>query len=272
MIKRLSILTVFTLFIFSVYADDYKLVWADEFNIDGAPNPENWTYEHGFVRNHEAQWYQPQNAICTNGMLIIEARKERVPNPYYDSSSRRWKNNRKFAEYTSSCLITKGLHSWKYGRFEMRARIDARPGIWPAFWTLGVKEQWPWNGEIDIMEYYQGEILANVIYGSKNGRKHISDSETIPLSKLGKEWADQFHVWRMDWDEKSIRLYLDDQLINESSISDKNNPQNRSVKNPFQQPHYILLNLAIGGTNGGSPKHTTFPSRFEIDYVRVYQK
>jgi len=138
-----------------------KLVWSDEFNKDGRPDPNNWTYERGFVRNQELQWYQPENARCENGMLIIEGRRQRKENPRYRADGRDWRQNREYAEYTSASLTTRRLHSWKFGRFEMRGRIDTRAGLWPAFWTLGIEGSWPSNGEIDIMEYYRGMLLAN---------------------------------------------------------------------------------------------------------------
>src|ERR1022692_4919270 len=142
----------------------YELVWADEFDRDGAPDPANWTFEHGFVRNQELQWYQPENARVAGGQLVIEGRRERNANPNLDSGSTDWKRQREFAEYTSASLTTRGLHSWQYGRFEMRARIDTRLGRWPAFWTLGISGGWPRNGEIDIMEFYRGLLLANVAW------------------------------------------------------------------------------------------------------------
>jgi len=111
---------------------DYSLVWADEFDKDGAPDPANWTYERGFVRNQELQWYQPDNARVEHGMLVIEARRERVINPAFDAASPDWKRNRPAAEYTSASVTTRGLHTFTYGRFEMRARIDTRSGMWPA--------------------------------------------------------------------------------------------------------------------------------------------
>ena len=152
----------------------------------------------------------------------------------------------------------------------MKGRIDTRPGLWPAFWTLGVEGRWPLNGEIDIMEYYRGTLLANVAWGGK-GWKAKWDDARIPIANLGgSNWSKEFHIWRMDWDQDSIELYMDDKLLNSTRLSDTIN-QDAEGKNPFRRPHYILLNLAIGGTNGGDPSGTQFPSRFEVDYVRVYQ-
>ncbi len=249
----------------------YKLVWADEFNKAGAPDSSNWQFEHGFARNHELQWYQPQNAVCKKGLLVIEMQKTHLPNPNYVANSGNWKTNREFIDYTSSSLNTQGRKSWQYGRFEMRARIDVSAGLWPAFWTLGVSKPWPSNGEIDIMEYYRGKLLANIAIGTKKPYTAKWYSNTKPIDSLGKDWSKRFHVWRMDWDEKEIALYVDDQLLNRVEMKDLYNLDGSSF-NPFMQPHYILLNLALGGDNGGDPAGTTFPRKYEIDYVRVYQK
>ena len=136
-------------------ADGYKLIWADEFNNDGTPDSANWRFEKGFVRNEEDQWYQEENAFCKNGLLVIEGRKESRPNPLYKAGSENWKQKRSQILYTSSSINTSHQHSWQYGRFVMRGRIDISSGLWPAWWTLGVNGLWPANGEIDIMEYYR---------------------------------------------------------------------------------------------------------------------
>ncbi len=138
-------------------AGGYTLVWADEFNKDGAPDTSNWNYEKGFVRNEELQWYQHENASCKKGLLVIEGRKESKPKPVYEAGKVGWKN-RKNIEYTASSINTSGKHSWQYGRFKMEARIDISAGVWPGWWTLGVDGRWPANGEIDIMEYYSKKI------------------------------------------------------------------------------------------------------------------
>jgi beta-glucanase (GH16 family) len=246
----------------------YHLAWADEFNKSGRPDPNSWTYESGFVRNRELQWYQPENARVERGRLVIEGRREEVRNPKFDAASTNWKLNREFAHYTSACVKTVGFHQWQYGRFEIRARISAKPGLWPAIWTLGSARGWPGCGEVDLLEYYQDSILANTAYGAGSG---TWDTAKIPYAQFAakdKRWDRKFHVWRMDWDESWIRLYVDDQLLNETDITKTTNPDG---SNPFHEPHYILLNLAIGAT-GGDPSKTRFPTRFEVDYVRVYQK
>jgi len=250
----------------------YSLVWADEFDGSGEPDPKRWTYERGFVRNRELQWYQPQNARRIDGLLVIEARRERVANPGYQADAKDWQRSREFAEYSSASVTTKGLHSWRYGRFEMRGRIDTRAGLWPAFWTLGTAGDWPHNGEIDIMEFYRGILLANVAWGGAKRFEAIWADTRTPIDSFKiADWANRFHVWRMDWDERAIVLSVDGQQLNEVLLSRTVN-QDAAAANPFQQPQYLLLNLAVGGTQGGDPAKTDFPGRFEVDYVRVYQK
>jgi beta-glucanase (GH16 family) len=249
----------------------YTLVWSDEFDHDGTPDPARWGYERGFVRNQEAQWYQPENARVDNGVLVIEARRERRANPNYDATSTDWKRNREFAEYTSASLTTRNLHRWQYGRFEMRGRIDTRAGLWPAFWTVGVANPWPRNGEIDIMEYYRGLLLANVAWGSATPSRAVWADTRTPIASLGDGWSDAFHVWRMDWDADRIRLSVDDRLLNDVDLTRTINEDGTGI-NPFHQPHQIILNLAIGGTSGGDPSATTFPARFEVDYVRIFAR
>jgi beta-glucanase (GH16 family) len=249
-------------------SDSWTLVWSDEFDQDGNPDPTKWTYETGFVRNQELQWYQAENAWCEKGLLIIEGRRGRKRNTNFEPSSKNWRTNREYAEYTSASLTTKGIMSWRYGRFEMRGRIDTRSGLWPAFWTLGVEGPWPSNGEIDIMEYYRGTLLGNLIW---SGQGH-TNSSTIrkPIASFSDpEWAGKFHVWRMDWDENRIIISVDGEVLNEADLNETVNPDGA---NGFRQEHSIILNLAIGGTNGSDPSETEFPARFEIDYVRIYQK
>ena len=252
-----------------------KLVWNDEFNKKGKPNPECWKYEKGFVRNEELQWYQEDNANCAQGVLLIEGRREEIQNPNFKAGSPSWRQNRKTAHYTSASINTRGQKQWMYGRFEIRARIDTALGSWPAIWTLGVEKQWPSNGEIDIMEFYRVDhkptILANAAWGTEKQYSAKWHTERIPYSRFlekDPEWHKKFHIWRMDWTSESIKLYLDDELLNTTLLSETVNPDGFD---PFKQPHYLLFNLAIGG-NGGNPDQSKFPIRYEVDYVRVYQE
>jgi len=251
------------------FAAEWKMVWHDEFDKDGKPDPANWDYERGFVRNDELQWYQPENATCKDGLLIIEARREQKANPDYKPGARGPRGREKI-EVTSACLITKGKHEFTYGKFEMRARIDTRLGSWPAFWTLGTsigRVGWPECGEIDIMEYYTGTVLANVCHGLNRRQKWLTTKK--PISELGGEaWAKEFHVWTMEWDEKRIDLLLDGKLSARFEVS---GDDEAGKDNAFRKPHYILLNQAIGGTSGGDPSKLEYPVRLEVDWVRVYQ-
>lgn len=249
----------------------YKLVWSEEFTKDGAVDEDIWNYEIGFKRNKEDQWYQKENAYCKDGLLIIELKKEEKPNPNYKMGSKDWADSRPTIQYTSSSLNTAGKKQWTYGRFEMRAKIPVGSGLWPAFWTLGVDKEWPSNGEIDIMEYYKGNILANIANGTTtrwNAEWHNGVKSVASLG--GKNWADKFHVWRMDWDEHEIALYMDDLLLNKVSLDRLVNKDGTNF-NPFKQPHYILVNLALGGINGGTIDEALIPAKYEIDYLRVYQ-
>ncbi|HLP36032.1 glycoside hydrolase family 16 protein [Lacibacter sp.] len=249
----------------------YKLVWFDEFTKDGVPDPKKWKFENGFVRNEEAQWYQQENAICENGYLVITGKKERKPNPNFIQGSTSWKTNRAFIEYTSSSVVMQREHAFQYGKIEVRAKIDAQTGLWPAIWTVGVSGEWPSNGEVDIMEYYEDKILANFAIAEKERYKAIWDGASVKLDSLGgKKWADQFHVWTLEWSENEMKIFVDDLLLN--SIDLKQSINKSDGKNPFRQPHYLLLNLAMGGNRGGSLVNTILPSKYMIDYVRIYQK
>lgn len=269
---------IFLSFSMSLIAQEYTLVWSDEFNEDGKPNSEYWSFEKGFVRNNELQWYQEENAYCKDGKLIIEGRREKRPNPLYEKGSTDWRKSRPFIKYTSSSLKTAGKKEFLYGRFEIRARIPLESGSWPAIWTLGTTMEWPSCGEIDIMEYYRinndPHLLANVAWGTDKRYKAEWRTQAIPFRHFlekNSNWGKEFHVWRMDWEENSIKLYLDDELLNEVSLKETVNGAWGNYTHPFKQPHYLLLNLALGA-NGGEPDVLAFPMKYEIDYVRVYQK
>ena len=138
--------------------------------------------------------------------------------------------------------------------------------------------EWPSCGEIDIMEYYRidGEphILANAAWGNDQRFGAVWNSRKMPFTHFiekNPDWANQFHVWRMDWDEEHICIYLDDELLNDIPLSTTINGSIGLGENPFRKPQYILLNLALGGQNGGPVDDAALPMRYEIDYVRIYQ-
>jgi len=253
----------------------YEMIWNDEFDENGVPDETFWNHEKGFVRNNELQWYQHENATVENNLLIIEGKRERLKNPSYQANSDNWKLSREYAEYSSSSINTRNKFSFQYGIMEVRARLDTCMGSWPAIWTLGIDRRWPHNGEIDVMEFYrynnEATILANAAWGKEGQYEPVWDSSHTPLYELLNDmpdWESRFHIWKMDWTEDYIRLYLNDVLLNEIDVE---NATREDGFNPFRQPHYILLNLALG-SNGGNPTDTEFPLFYEVDYVRIFQK
>jgi len=258
--------------------DGMQLIWSDEFNSNSAPDSNNWTFEKGFVRNEELQWYQSDNAQCKDGALVITGKKERVQNPNYVAGSSSWKTNRQYAEYTSTSMTTHSKFDFQYGRLEVRAKIPTGKGAWPAIWTLGNWYDWPSCGEIDLLEYYLigGEpyILANTAWGTDKAWTAQWNSVKTKFSNFtakDADWAKKYHVWRMDWNEDEIDLYVDDVLYNTTKQSQTQNGSAANYTWPFKQKQYILLNLAIDA-NGGTPADDAFPMQYMIDYVRVYQK
>lgn len=246
----------------------YQLVWSDEFDKEGAPDPLKWTFETGFARNQEAQWYQKENAICAGGNLVITAKKERKSNPTFVEGSNDWRTSRPFIEYTSASVKMKKEHAFLYGKMEVRAKIITQTGLWPAIWTLGTNGEWPSNGEVDVLEYYDAKILANYAYATATKWKAIWDGASKPMREFPANWADSYHVWTLEWAEDKMDILLDGVSMNSIDLTKTINQSDG--KNPFHQPHYLLLNLALGGNRGGSLANTTFPSQYLIDYVRIY--
>jgi beta-glucanase (GH16 family) len=201
--------------------------------------------------------------------LIIEGRRETVDNPSYRPGSGDWRTSRQLAQYTSSSLHSRGKQSFRFGRLEMRGRFPAHGGLWPAWWTLGNDGEWPWNGEVDILEFYSGGLHANFVVGTNTRWEGNWDAVTTPLSDLGDaDWSARFHTYRMDWDDQRIALYVDGRLLNDMLLGDLLNPDGQS---PFRNPHYMLLNLAIGGLAAGDPSAVPFPVHYQIDYVRAFE-
>jgi beta-glucanase (GH16 family) len=258
--KKNLIFIIFSgLFLFSQGQEkEWKLVWSDEFEINGLPNPEKWDYDIGYIANNEKQYYTAsrlENARIVDGKLIIEARKE----PWEDF------------KYTSARLVTRGKADWTYGRFEVRAKVSTGVGTWPAIWMLGtnIKEVgWPMCGEIDIMENVGFD--PSVVHGNVHTKAYHHSIGTNKGDKieLEKPW-DQYHVYAVEWFEDRIDFFVDDIKY---FTFDKESDTDDTVW-PFNKPHYLLLNLAIGGSWGGRDgiDDSLFPHRFYVDYVRVYQ-
>lgn len=236
--------------IIQVHAQNWKLVWSDEFNYNGLPDTSKWGNEVGYIRNNELQYYTKQrieNAKVLNGNLLIIGRKESYKN----------------VNYTSASLVTDGKNSWTYGKIEARMKLPKGQGMWPAFWMLGQNIHtvgWPKCGEIDVMEHINNEDL---LHGTLHwfNQKHVSSGGTT-LCDVTK-----FHNYSIEWDKESIKLLLDGKKYWELNIKDGLNSTDA-----FHKPHYIILNLAIGGDWPKNPDQTSeFPDTIYVDYVRVYQ-
>ncbi|GAA4811012.1 glycoside hydrolase family 16 protein [Litoribaculum gwangyangense] len=283
--KLLYILTL-SVVVFSCETDDTqtvttfnKLVMADEFDTDGSPNSGLWTNWIGTAFNNELQYYtdRPENIKVEDGMLHITARKE----------------NFNGSQYTSARIETKGLFAQRYGRFEARIKLPWGKGFWPAFWLLGnnIDEvTWPFCGEIDIMENRGQE--PTIVHGSVHGPGYSASKAITKTYDLQNDRLDtDFHVYGIEWGENYINYYIDDVLYNQITPDDLpttplpeeacdeltaqecfslNRTWNQWV---FDQPFYIIINLAVGGDFPGSPNaETIFPQTMLVDYVRVYTK
>lgn len=236
---------------------DYKLVWSDELDKPGRPDPKHWKFEKGFLRNDEKQFYtdRPENARVENGKLIIEALKD----------------NYQGHEITSASLTTEGLASWTYGKIEARAKLPKGRGTWPAIWMLGMnigEVGWPKCGEIDIMEnvgYDPDRIHFNIHTEAYNHVKGTNKGANIEV----KNPFDDFHTYGVEWTPTQIKFFCD----GKSTFKFAKESDNVDVW-PYAKPEYLILNLAIGGGWGGQKgvDDAIFPARYEIDYVHVYQK
>ena len=245
----------------------WALVWNDEFNgpNGSAVDASKWVSESGGNGwgNQELEYYttRTDNAYQQDGNLIIKVREEKYTGA--DGVSR---------NYTSGRLKTQGKFSQKYGRFEARIKIPYGQGIWPAFWMLGAdieKKSWPKCGEIDIMENIGKEpgIVHGTIHGpGYSGANGIGAPLSLPP---GQRFADDFHIYAVEWEQKVIRFYVDDHLY--QTRTPANLPP--GAKWVYQHPFFVLLNVAVGGGWPGSPDaSTTFPQTMLVDYVRVYRR
>jgi beta-glucanase (GH16 family) len=258
-------------------ANEWKLVWFDEFDAPGLPDPSRWNYETGFVRNNEQQFYtreRKENARIENGMLVIQARHEQFKNPAFDPNLKeknRGRRSREFADYTSASLTTSGKASWTYGRIEVRAKLPSGRGVWPAIWMLGTNAAqvgWPDCGEIDIMEFVgfdPGRIHANVHTGKYNHIQKNGKGGQVSIPDA----SEAFHVYALEWDAEQMDFFVDDR-----KYFTYRNEKTGPGAWPFDQGQYLILNLAIGGAWGGQKgiDEAAFPQCYYIDYVRVFQK
>jgi len=227
-----------------------SLVFSDEFDVPGAPNPAKWGYDigGGGWGNAELQYYtnRVDNSIVSGGTLKIIAKKETFSG----------------SAYTSARLLTKDKFSFMYGKVEVRAKLPSGGGVWPAIWTLGSNintTPWPACGEMDIMEHKGNEV--NKIYGTlhypgRSGGNGNGNTTTISNA------ATEFHKYSLEWSASTIKILVDDVVFHTVA---------NTASLPFNQNFFVILNFAIGGTFGGAVDPAFTSGVFEIDYVRVYQ-
>lgn len=242
----------------------YRLVWSDEFDEDGLPNSEKWSYDVGDGcpnlcgwGNNEKQYFtenRAENARIENGHLIIEARKEDF----------------KKSEYTSARLVSKGKGDFKYGKIEARAKLPSGIGTWPAFWMMPSKSKyggWPKSGEIDIMEHvgYDASLVHGTVH-TENYNHMIGTDKGGELKK--NDYEKEFHIYGIEWTAEQIDFFIDGK-----KYFSFQNEYKTSAEWPFDQPFHIILNLTVGGNWGGRKgvDKDIWPQKYIIDYVRVYQ-
>lgn len=242
------------------------LSWHDEFDIDGAPDPSMWTFDIGTGDNGwgngELQYYtdRSENVVVEDGMLKITAIQESFEG----------------AGYTSARLLTQGLFSQQYGRFEARMKLPFGKGMWPAFWLLGDNIDeigWPFCGEIDVIENGGSKptIISSAVHGpGYNAGNAITKKYEFEQSRVDSE----FHIYGIEWGPGYINYYVDDVLYNQIT---RDNLEEEGIERSewvFDNgPFFMILNLAVGGSFDGNPNaDTVFPQTMYVDYVRVYSR
>ena len=238
----------------------WKIVWQDEFNGTAGTPPDStrWTYDTGCSwGNNELECYtkrQQNVSLDGAGNLQIIARHESYGGRHY----------------TSARILTEGLFSRRYGRFEARMKIPSGQGTWPAFWMLGTnieKVDWPRCGEIDVMEAIGREPAT--VYGSMHGVGYDDGPINTPYQLTSGALADGFHLYAVEWSPKGIAWYIDS--IRYAWKTPRSLPAGALWA--FDHPFFLILNLAIGGDWPGPPNSSTvFPASLLVDYVRVYRR
>ncbi|MBT8036351.1 MAG: family 16 glycosylhydrolase [Verrucomicrobiae bacterium] len=245
--------------------------WIEDFNGTGQANPMVWNYEEGYQRNNELQYYVSgsDNGWQEGGNFIIEGKKDTA-------------NDYSGYDYTSASIVTSNKYYWHYGRAQIRAKIPAKSGMWPAIWGTGEVGDWPHNGEVDILEYYNNKILANCAVGTTShwGSKwdpYTPDRSMSSLEAVDSNWRTGWHIWTMQWDDQNVRLYVDNILMGtvpQTWLRNTNGASQWGPEYPFiSNGMSCWLNLAIGGNAGGDPTATmnSGPQRYLIDYWKIWE-
>lgn len=244
--------------LFAQYNPAFKYAWGEEFNDEGLPDEKTWRYEVGHIRNNEAQYYtnrEKKNVRVEDGCLVIEAHKE----------------SKDTMRYSSASINTSGKIEFFRGRIEVRAKIPTGIGTWPAIWMLGTnieQQGWPECGEIDIMEnvgFTPHTLYVNVhTPGSRKDPKQKINGSSVSLENA---FAD-FHVYALEWYEDRLEFFIDGKRMFTYG-KDEAKPEFWR----FDHPHYLLLNLAIGGAWGGQKgiDDSIFPIKYYIDWVRYFK-
>ena len=242
---------------------DWVLVWSDEFQ-GNSLDLSKWEYieDARGGGNKELQYYVTNNVVVNDGMLKIEARKEKYSGP---EGTR---------EYTSSRIRTKGKGDWMQGRFEVRAKLPQGKGLWPAIWMRPTTQEryggWPASGEIDIVELlgHQPKRIHATLHYTDEANKHISSGHDFVLTT--GTFAESFHVFRLDWGPTGMRWYVDGKSYHAAT---KWSSGTKPFPAPFDEKFHLILNVAVGGRWPGNPnERTEFPQAMLVDYVRVYQR
>jgi len=270
--KKISAVYILTFLFFQMlHSQNYKLIWNEEFNYSGKPDPKKWNHETGFIRNLEEQIYtkRKKNSKVRNGKLEITARKEEFRNKKYNPEIQNYRYNTQTSDYTSASINTKDKFEFTYGRIEVRAKLPSGNGVWPAIWMLGAnfeEIEYPYAGEIDIMEHVgkaPNEVHATIHFPWNNAQGIASNGGTKHLDNPSEE----FHVYSVSWTSEKIEFLIDNSLYHSFKI-DKAGDK----KNPFRKPFYLTINLALGGNWAGPVDPEIFPQKFIVDYVRVYKQ